>query len=431
MFVLNMYNKSGNHDIKGFLKNLFVLMWLVIAARSYADEMFIPSGEELFYEIPREWSEIKDPDQRKVPIQLMVTALKSNYQTITSFQGNFALASDFRYDKSLLNSDGSFNVIFENDPLWHCDFKAKVISDQNRRQTYRSVNVTESYFEYEGKRFDQKSETLAGTVSIDTPDEYVYLQNGDLYQGIDEELPGHPNIPIDNVAWIEQPEYNDNKSYDDNIDPYRYYDMKYWSSLDMILDALDGKYGEERQKIVSEAIRIFETTDGGGLKWFRYQQILEDHSEVNILWNESSSFLPIYSVLCSATLVPDTLIQIKWDKFDGIFFPVEILSSVHSSQGELKTRYRVSITDIHINEPLDQDQFTYGALGLQGESLIMNQIQKKVYRLKDGKLEFVANYNTKYEKSSEKLKFSRTRILFVVCGFVLVIAGGVLLRRQR
>ncbi len=430
MSALMTYKDFCRRNINVVLEAVFLILWLTTVKLCRADNIFVPSGEELYCNIPQEWSEIEDLEQRKLPIQLMVTALKSNYQKIATFKGNFALTSALRYDRSLLNSDGSFDIVFESDPLWHREFRTVIVSDQACNKVYRNVKVTDSYFEYEGKRFQQNPETLTGTVSIDTADEYVYLQNGNLYQGVDRELPGHPNIPIDNVAWVEQPEYNDNKSYVDNIDPFRYYDMKYWSSLDMILDVIDGKVWKEQQKIVNDAIRVFETTDEEGVKWFRYQQTLADHSEVNILWHEKSSFLPVYSVLCNESRITDTSLQVKWNEIAGVFVPVEILSVMNSSNGELRTRNQTSITDIHINEPIDENQFSYAALGLQGESFIMNQIQKKVYKLKDGKAVFFSDYNTKQDDTRQHLKISKTRILFVISGLVLIF-GGLFLRRGK
>ncbi len=416
-----------------FVKSIFLFAGFALSCWTLpnADEMIVPSEEELLCQIPRDWTEIEDLDQRKVPIQLALAALKSNFEMISTYAAKYTIESDMRQDKSLLNSNGNYQIVFDRDPLWHRKFVTTVISDKNRNKTYRSVEVAEDYLVYEGNKIERDPEFFLNTVSIDTSDEYVYLKSGKLYQGIDTELPGHPNVPIDSVAWIEQPGYNDNKSHDVNVEPYRYYDPSQWASFDYVLDVMDGKYGGDERKKLNETVRIYEAADDSGAKWFRYRHFFDDRSEVNVLMNDTSDFLPIYTAHTSESGLITHFLQVKWGKFNGVFVPVETSTLFKSSQGELRTRPRMSITDIRINEPLDQDQFTYGALGLQGESLIMNQIQKKVYRLKDGKLEFVANYNTKYENTREKLKFSRTRILLVVCGFTLVIAGGVLLRRQR
>lgn len=431
MPVLTIYKVYGRHHLRGFAKSLFIMMWLTIGPSLCADEIFVPSGEELFYEIPQDWTEIEDLEQRKVPIQLALAALKSNYEKIETLRGDFALASDFRYDKSLLNSTDGFGTVFERDALWHQDFTIEIVSDQTCKKMFRNAKATDDYFVYEGKRIERTPKFLVDTVSIDTPDEYVYVKKGDLYQGVDNELPGHSNVPIDNVAWVEQPEFNDQFSYSENIAPYRYYDPKHWASLDTALNFMDGKNGAELQAKFNESARVFETTDGGGVKWFRYQHFLNDHSEINVLCNDSVDFLPVYYAMVRENGTTITLLQVKWNEINDVFFPHEIMKVINSNDGEPETRYRTSASDIRINEPVNQDQFAYGALGLRGESLIMNQIQKKVYKLKDGKAVFFADYQTKQKDSGKGPPFSPWRVVAVLCGIALVAAGLFLMNRSK
>ena len=430
MPVLTIHKVHGRRHLSDFVESLFILIWLMIGPSLCADEMSVPSDEELFCNIPQEWSEIEDLEQRKVPIQLAVAALKSNYEKIATYKGNFSIASDFLCDKSLLNSSDGFNLVFESEAVWHQDFATEIVSDQTHNRIYRNAKAADDYYVYKGERIERTPKFLVDTVSIDTPDEYVYMKSGNLHQGIANVLPEHPNVPIDNVAWVEQPEYNDNLSYSENVDPYRYYNPKHWASFDSVLNFMDGKNGSEQQQKFNESAHIFETTDNAGIKWFRYQHFLNDGSEINVLCNESNDFLPVYYAMILENGLTRTFLQVKWENVSEVFVPVEIVNVVNSEKGKLKTRCRTTITNIRINEPVDENQFSYAALGLQGESFIMNQIQKKVYKLKDGKAVFFSDYNTRQDESRQHLKISKTRVLFVISGLVLIF-GGLFLRRGK
>ena len=96
MSALMTYKDFCRRNIKVVLEAVFLILWLTTVKLCRADNIFVPSGEELYCNIPQEWSEIEDLEQRKLPIQLMVTALKSNYQKIATFKGNIALTSALR-----------------------------------------------------------------------------------------------------------------------------------------------------------------------------------------------------------------------------------------------------------------------------------------------------------------------------------------------
>lgn len=418
-------------SMNNLFKTVLCSVCVFMCAPAFADEMSIPSGEEIFYNIPQGWQEVENLEQREALIRLTVAALNSNLEKISTFKGRFAVSSDFRYDKSVMNSDGIFDVVFESDPIWHRDFTAEIVSDRGEHKIYRNVKTVSDYFEYEGKRMEREPQILIGTVSIDSPDEYVYSQNGDFFQGVDNELPGHPNLPADNIAWVEQPEYNDNWSYTDNIDPYLCYDPKRWGSLDGVLRFMEGKLGAEQQQVLNERAHVFETTDSAGIKWFRYQQSLNDGLEYNVLWNDSVDFLPVYYAMVTESGAVVAFHQARWDKMNGVFVPVEMVKVVNSESGKPENRYRTVIADVHVNEPVGGNQFSYSALGLNGESLIVNRIEKKVYTLKNGKPVFLAKFNTPSKTPHADLHISKARVMIVVLGLVMVAAGLFLRRRPR
>ena len=221
-------------------------------------------------------------------------------------------------------------------------------------------------------------------ISVETPQQYMYSKKGELVTGI-KEFPGYPLIPVSQIGRIEPPEYNDNMGYISNLDPFEYYKFEYWSSIDHVLGILEGKYGSEVKDKNFDNVHVYESVDRTGTIWYRYQRFLKSKSEVNILFNSANGFMPLLRVKISKEGGLLEIMQVEWTEIKNIFVPLETSSISYKENGDVYNIRKMQVSNIEVNTPINENNFSISALDLRDGSLLVDRIQQKIYKITNGK----------------------------------------------
>jgi hypothetical protein len=246
------------------------------------------------------------------------------------------------------------------------------------------------------------------------------------------ELPGFDLAEEQQVAWRETPEFAKSRTVADFIDPCEYFDVLLWGNLGSVVDAMDGKHGDDSRDYFRENSSFFQSTDKSGKKWFRYFQRVQSTNdpsgfrESNIFWSEESGFHPICRLYATSTNKIIGLVQLRWKLTDGVYYPVESYQVSNENDGTLSYRRKMTASNLAINKPVKKDQFSYSALGLKNGDVLVDRIEESVYTIQKNKPVFVAKFYADYQSPPPTLptgSISGIRWVAIGLGIVLIILG--------
>ena len=407
------------HQIKIIVLSLF-LVWIVEVS-VYADVFALRQNEDCLFDLPQEWNEV-ETEVALAALDLTVSAIESNYQSISTLIVSYSLEMKTAIDKNLVSHLAGESAAFSEDPYRVINATVAIVSDNRNDKLYRDVRYVKDCFEYDGNVIELDVAPASGVKSVGTPENYTVLEEDEnLLTGI-KEYPGYPDVPLNQIVRVESPEYAKFAGYPDSLNPYDSYNMIFWASLDHILRTLSGKNGVERQQNLWNNVRVYEATDRDGVKWFRYQQILNNKDELNILWNENSGFLPVFKIVRTEAQTVKDVQQVRWKNVDDVYVPVETYYALYRKNGVI-SQFRKMIADrIEVNKPIDQEKFSLKALEPAKRQLLVDNIQKKIYRFENESPVFLANMNTEYKEKLTHM-ISKKRLAIMIVGFAIICAG--------
>ena len=393
-----------------------------------SQDFFIPEDEDLFIEIPSDWKEIDKPERGDV-LRLLISTIKYNRGLIKTYSAKFAIDAELEdAGMSEASAVSLGNESAQSKVYRHIDFTVDVVSDVDSRTTFRNVVYNEDIFRDGTGVVKFKNEPF-DTVSVTTPYEHIYFQKEMALYRL-RELPDY-TFQDDKFAWIVAPETLGKTGYLTLLDPFEYYSLDIWGSLVCVLDAMDGKSGADKQEFADSIVSLYETTDKRGVKWFRFCEKLTSTSDkgtsyFNILWNESSGLMPVFSSLLSDTKNDwDFIRQAKWSYIDNVYVPTEMRHALYRHDGALAHRHHMTVADVKVNEPVNREVFSLKSLGLPEGCPIVDRTKRKVYTYKKGNKVFLADFFTKPAQRSYSFmdRVSKARVFLVVLGLTMLGVG--------
>ena len=387
-----------------------------IAAFGYCANADNSKYEELCNQIPQNWNSVDDADHLR--LQLFLTNLSANRQAIATLESTF--------------------TVVEKTDTRVSDFTTEIVSDQKGHKCLRKVVVDKTVFNSNISKYskcgpDCKFAVINSSVDIETPENHIFFKDLGCLTPI-KELPGYPLTPERNIARVEPPVPDTAIRDTFCVDPYEWYDFFVWGDLGTYSDWLDGKGGEEKKALAVERLRVYEAEDEHGVKWIRFCIRMKSGAETNLYCSDVSDFMPLF---LSRKNKDGKLVEFryaKWVSDNNVYYPHEYESSFFLPDGNLAAGKKISVSDIKINQTVNPKVFTVKSLKMPDGSLLVDQIQQKIFRFKKGKPVFFADFYSKDFKLDppEKMReVSKFRISAVVLGFVLIAVGVFLKFRRR
>ncbi len=403
---------------------------LVCGASLTGEEYSPPAAEISFDDLPKSWVEITG-DQRIAPLELLVLSVESNSSALSTYRSRFLIDSKTATDNATMAMLGCDDH-FSKKPNLISRLSMELVSDFRENKTFRNGRYLDSRYEYEGREIDLDNVGQLDCISIETPSEFIYKQNEMKFPvstGIPE-LPDYPDFPLDQLVRIEPKEWNRFKSMPQGLNLREFYNLERWGNLRFVRGVMEGKQGQEEQTRINGIVHVYETVDEAGARWYRYQCDLENGGlDENLFWSETSGFMPVYDILTENTGAARQIRYVNWQSVNNVYVPVESYSIRFLSNGEFDHSRKTSISDIEVNEPIDSSVFTYESLGLAEGAMIVDNIQKKIYRYEKGEPVFFSEFNAKW-KEKEKRNIDKFRLFVLVAGFAMI-GAGIWLRRGR
>ena len=415
-----------------FMKYTIIICFAVVASRLILTNDVVLSLETVeimkdysLYELPSGWTEI-ERDKWQGVLELAVSALKFSRQSIHSYSGSYAIVSDQLMPWRDLMKDlvaDNASIADSKDVYRHLDLSVDVVSQG--KNTYRNVKYLDDSFMSEGSKLEVGNVKTMDTVSIDTPNEHLESQDGMTLASL-KELPEYKGVLTNNIARVVPPENNGNASYISALNPYEFYDFKSWGSIDFLLDVLVGNYSKAEQRKAYKILKLFEVKDSKGIQWYRLYEKLKDPNgvahEMDVFWCESSGFLPVCITCIKAGKIMDEMLQVRWEFLNGIYVPIKVRYYRCCDDGKIDHLRKMEISDVRINEKIEEDVFSQRSLGLPDGGLIVDNIQKKVFAYKNGERVFLADFQEKNISKPDAFVLGK-RIWIVLIGFCMICAG--------
>jgi hypothetical protein len=407
---------------------LFQLCFIV-----FSQEISFPREEPAFFSFPATWQSVTDEEKVKI-LHMLVAVSDSTLQKINTINGMYQVEYEQTIAKETVNERKFLTSVPISDIIQKYNFSLRFFSDIKREKTFYSKKIIQQIFETNEKKIEPEGLVLFNTNSICSKKDYLYSISSDKATPNITELLDFPQTKGKKNAWREAPETIRNRTLVDFIDPCEYLRFTTWGNINLILESLEGKHGEENQK-KAKNISLFETNDNKGVKWYRLHQSFNstDESagkrELNIFWNQESGFHPICQLYTTPSNVTLDFLQVRWEKVNNIFFPIESRIVVNKKDGKLNYRRRMTLEDIEINQPIDSKQFSYSALGLGDGDILVDRINQQVFTIQNDQPVYLAKFYEKYQTPSER-NTNRVRIVIMLLGFALI-AIGIYLRIRR
>src|SRR3989304_1037182 len=279
--------------------------------------------------------------------------------------------------------------------------------------------------------------------SIITPEHIIRFDPESVFPFIAELE--HPEMADKRVAFREAPPAR-SQHFGDVIEPTNFFGcgsstQMFWEIPTQILQCEKGEHGEAGKKWAEESVQVEQASGPGGV-WYR----------IVLLMNDSTMR---YSYICSPQagyhLVkfaetglqkngnnhPRINISTDWRQYNNVYVPVSIKESIYNN-GQLKISREFQIQECSVNQPIAPDQFTYKALGMKDDDIIVDRLEKKVYVYRDGKEHEFANFGDVWDpledpQISGESGFSagrRIAIMFTVL-LIIVLVGMIVMKQRR
>jgi hypothetical protein len=242
--------------------------------------------------------------------------------------------------------------------------------------------------------------------SIVTPERFIHFdpkQTGTT--GVIE----HPDVEGKRSAGIDPREMAERQTHGDMPDPRTFFKIdpssNFWRLLEML--APDLKQHNQR---VEEGVIVSQAQGPGGT-WYRFRERFSgpDGSGVawmTMIWSPRAGFNPVYRVMAEKQPdgKPESKTEWQWTVIDGIYIPSMVKESSFNAPDRTLSYERVcTLKYCALNKPLDAHQFDYEALGMKDGELVLNNIERVVYKLNDGGLVKLGDYGDRFELKDGKL----------------------------
>lgn len=343
------------------------------------------------YDIPRNWTE-SEGEQRAEQVRAIIESVDTNRNSITTFRGTFRVETREFVAKDKMNERCIAVKKFDRDLYRTQEIFVDLVADANEKKTFRHIRKPKDSYEYLGAEIDLKDEPESETICIDSPRKCIYVIPNDQIYSLPE-LPGHRPVPRKDIGVLVTPGYFDYGDIPGSVDPFERMETPLWM-LSAIVPPREKDAPSDHHRPYKN-FRVYEAVDAQGVRWIRCQyRFYVNDNEVVTLWRElASGYVPAYKSIVDESQRLKQVSVTHWTELNGMLVPVESECASYFDNGNLQRYEKTEITDIRVNEPLDQKAFSYEALGLTDGCLVLNTLdprQSTIFKVRDGKLVYVA-----------------------------------------
>ncbi len=362
----------------------------------------------------QQWKKIDSPAEKAKVFDLLFKSGSSNYQRIRAWEASYKVSTDGGDLPQSARREGTVH------------FAVDLVQDS---LNWRYKAEKEEFFDGE-KQSWVPSKTLLGFRGVFLPDSAIVLPS---------DLPALGNVislgrhPVKNVLIANRcdPKRAATSPVSERSDPrYFFCFMRgkewytYWHSFDRMAAALRGDRGEEKQETYDRDYKAYEASYKD-TTWYK----VEHHPPVReipmdeFLFSGDDGLNIVSRIQFLKDGRPRIMNTWGYTQEDGVFIPQEY--AVFFNNGTARLDYR--LLESRLNESISPDQFTFKGLGLKDGDLVLDDIKRVGYIVKNDELVKLSNYGERpprEEHLPEQQPIS-SRIVLVLTTLLLFIAVAV------
>jgi hypothetical protein len=334
---------------------------------------------------------------------------RGNYERIRTWKGVYAVRA-----KQLLSSDFA-NKLIGTSPtdedvsglVQESDFIFHFAIDMKSGPIYRSKETSKMTVHRDGSNnpISMPHRGPSDNRSILTSESYTFFMPQLRAPGFTF-LHGHPEAKNRRAAYREDANRWKNQHFGDLIDPRFLYqvDMRnhFWDEIGVQTQALKGTLGEKLLVEGRGRLGLSKAVGADGT-WYRircrYSGPEGASRIVTSFWSSTAGFNPVLRIASAdeAGAKPVSVAEWQWRKVDGIYIPSRVIDRLYSGPEGRRSYVRdLVLQECTLNLPLDVHQFDYQGLGMKDGDLIIDKIDRVVYKLQGGEPVKLGNFYDNY-----------------------------------
>ena len=272
--------------------------------------------------------------------------------------------------------------------------------------------------------------------SVVTAEHYLHFDPEAVWPGFTY-VPNHPKTLGKRTAFRDAVKKSEGKLLGDLPDPRALFGlsnggMKFWEEF-MLLSQ-----GMKDDNTHSLPIAVYESSGREGV-WYRLQERFAKRSgePIDLYMTVDVGAATRFNVV-SNTLSTDaardhpTVKKLwQWAQYNGVFLPERAIDLRYAPEnGRLVYQREMKLQECNVNGALVPSQFGYQGLGMSDGDVVMDNIDKVCYVIKNGSLEKLANYDEKYIPPGPGVNTYLPRWQVTVCSSLLVILVTIFVTRK-
>jgi hypothetical protein len=426
-FIHEMYLCNGN---KFTIASLFFL--LLLSVNAIAVQPDYASIHSEFDEC--RWDEIESDAEKAKVFSIVFESSTSNYSKLVTWQasyklnaffpdGEISLTKLFADHKNFALGMVDFSVDLKKDMVnWKYECTDRSVPDEQINFDF-SVPITTSGHKITREDLTYQHISLANV---------LYLRRSFTpFSGSIVSIPNYELSDQNIVNVFAKNDIRPSRFSQHSFDPRLFFcstrggDEKWYLfcfDFDGMASRLRGLEGEAKQNETSEHHKIFKSNSNNELL---YKIVLLDGAKFPFSEKIFSSKAGFNIVQMKQTFGADApAISLAWRyKNDNDVF-VPMVHSIYHAQGKFLIEYQLKNSEI--NPKLSSDVFSFSALGINENDIIVNYQEKVNYIFRNGKAETLCNFG---ESPKLELLFPRrdnfwgVRLIFLSIGVLLILIG--------
>jgi len=326
-----------------------------------------------------EWIEVDLAEKIRI-LETLVSQMSANYDKIETWSGSYLQHFETGYGPEMRGKPGvpsSTNVHATFDSI--CRFAVDVksnrcyLSVEEGKQSYENLNTHQPIKDHPSRILSERC--------ILTPEHFVEFRPDQTLSNLIN-LREH-KLPPKRVAFVRPPEESQLSLSGDFVDPRLLFHLatnrKAWQEYDSFLAAFRGKHGDAVRDRLDKKLAVSTATKNGE-DWYRARWQDPNVGRFKERIHRSSVGFNMVKQVSGPEKSPSHILQWQYKLIDDIYVPSQVIVQ-HDNLQALRT---LELRECELNQPIPASQFSYSALGLGEDDLIMNNIEKIAYLFKSG-----------------------------------------------
>ena len=392
------------------------------------------SFDEVPISSPKDWHKIVAPADLD-SLSMLADQMRGNFEKLRTWQGVYSvhlreyLPSKFAVE---LRKSGKAKASAAESGLWkESKFLLRFTIDIKSDSIYRSKETTETVFTEESNSVVTMPRLApVDERSVVTAEHCLHFDPKAVWPGF-AYVPDYPETRGKRTAFRDPAKWSEGKLLGDLPDPRMLFGlsaqgMKFWEEFTLISQGIK----DYRAKLNTPPIAVYDSQGEGGA-WYRMEErfmnrsrkLIDSYMIVNV--SAATGFNVVSNVLSrdAAGEHPESKKLWQWKRYNGVFLPERTIELLYTSEtGKPIYRREMKLQECKVNDTIAPSLFSYQGLGLKDGDVVMDNIDKVCYILRNGGLEKLANYGEKYyPPDTNRWALSRGWQLTICSSFLVVL----------